>query len=110
MSKKHTVDSLIKKYDDREENSKDLLRNILTKKARGFVLEEISEEYSCDENDKLKLVKRKIISKEVAPDITAIKALTELKFFDDNKYKDMSYEELQKEKQKLLNLLSEEDF
>ena len=72
-------------------------------------MEEISEEYSVDENEKLRLVKRKITSKEIAPDIMAVKALTELNFFDENIYKDMSYEELEKEKQKLLDLLKQQD-
>ena len=107
MTNKHTIKDLFKKYETEDENMQDLLKKVLLKKARGFVLEEISEEYSCDENDKMKLAKRKITSKEVAPDISAVKALCELSLFETDTYKNMSFEELKSEKTKLLKLFDE---
>ena len=104
---KHTIKDLVKKYEVEDEDTQDLLKRILLKKARGFVLEEISEEYGVDENEKMKLIKRKIISKEVAPDISAVKALCELSFFEEDVYKEMSFEELKNEKAKLLKLFDE---
>lgn len=107
MTQKHTVKDLFKKYEAEDENTQGLLKKVLLKKARGFVLEEISEEYAADEEDKMKLIKRKITSKEVAPDISAVKALCELSLFETDNYKDMSFEELKNEKTKLLKLFDE---
>ena len=75
-NKKHTLFSLTKKYEC-DEFDENVIKKTLYKKAKGFVLEEISEEY-VQEDDNLKLAKRKITTKEVAPDINAIKVLIEL--------------------------------
>ena len=107
MKQKHTIKDLFKKYEAEDENTQDLLKRVLLKKARGFVLEEISEEYAADEDEKMKLIKRKITSKEIAPDISAVKALCELSLFDLDEYKQMSFEELKNEKTKLLKLFEE---
>ena len=107
MSQKHTIKDLLKKYEAEDENTQELLKKVLLKKARGFVLEEISEEYCVDENEKMKLTKRKITSKEVAPDISAVKALCELSLFEVDDYNKMSFEELKLEKAKLLKLFDE---
>lgn len=107
MTQKHTIKDLLKKYENEEENTQDLLKKVLLKKSKGFVLEEISEEYATDENDKMKLIKRKITSKEVAPDISAVKALCELSLFENDDYAKMSFEELITEKKKLLKLFDE---
>ncbi|HHU43795.1 MAG: hypothetical protein QM214_01610 [Bacillota bacterium] len=77
--------------------------DILLKKARGYVIKEIVEEYCVDENGEEKLLKRKVHQKHIPPDTTALKEYLK---HQDEKLMDMSEEELQKEKQRLLNELS----
>ena len=103
--RKHTVSELTRRYES-EKNSENIIKTTLLKKAKGFVLEEISEEYSKDENgNALKLVKRKVTSKEVAPDVNAIKVLIEMSKLNESSYKTMTDEELIKEKDRLIKLL-----
>lgn len=102
---KHSAGNLLKKY-EAEISKEDLIKRTLFKKANGFVLEEISEEYAKEEDDKtMKLIKRKVITKEVAPDISAIKVLIELNEFNSSFYKNMTDEELINEKNRLIKLL-----
>ena len=79
-------------------------KEALIKKALGYDATEIIEEYVAGEEGEIKLSKRKVTKKNVPPDITAIKML-----IDDNQksVKDMSDEELEQEKARLLSLLSE---
>ena len=104
--KKHTIVDLTKRYES-EELDENIIKKTLIKKAKGFVLEEISEEYAKEEGKALTLLKRKVITKEVAPDINAIKVLIELNEFDKSAYKTMTDEELTQEKNRLLKLLEE---
>ena len=106
MSKvKHSVENLAKRYES-DISQEDLIKKTLLKKAKGFIVEEISEEYSREEGEKgLKLLKRKVTSKEVPPDINAIKVLIELNQFDLSNYKNMTDEELICEKNRLIKLL-----
>lgn len=104
-NKKHTVLSLAKKYEDDNFNE-NVIKTTLFKKAKGFVLEEISEEYLKDDDGAMILSKRKITTKEVAPDINAIKVLIELNNFNNStNYQNMTDEELLEEKNRLLKLL-----
>ena len=109
---KHSANNLVKKYENNLKEE-DVIKKTLLKKANGFVLEEISEEYAKEEDGgTLKLTKRKVTTKEVPPDISAIKVLLELNNFDFNKYKTMTDEELINEKNRLIKLLegvSEDD-
>lgn len=57
-----------------EEQKKQALAEGLWKKAVGYESVETQEEYALVEGD-LQLVKRKVIRKEVPPDITALKLL-----------------------------------
>ena len=108
MTKDHSIKNLTKKYEkEAQDDAQVLFKNILLKKAKGFVLEEISEEYMADDDGKLRLVKRKISSKEVAPDISAVKALCEFKIFESDDFKGMSYEQLKQERDKLFELFDE---
>lgn len=68
----------------------------------GYSVDEIVEEYVNDENE-LKLVKKKITKKHIPPDINAAKALLE-KSNEMNleKIKSLSDEELQKLREKVL--------
>ena len=99
-----SVKELKKKYKNIE-NNENVIKKTLLKKASGFVLEEITEEYASEENENLKLLKRKITTKEVAPDINAIKVLIELKDFNKTDYSNLTDEELNEEKNRLLKLL-----
>lgn len=101
---------LKKRYRDMDELSSDeILKKSLLKKAKGFVLEEIVEEYcKDDENKKMVLSKKKITTKEVPPDTASIKFLIEFESFDKSKFSNMSDEELNSEKERLLKLLKEE--
>ena len=80
------------------------LKEALIKKALGYDATEIIEEYVAGDEGEIKLSKRKVTKKNVPPDITAIKMLIEE---GGKSVKEMSDEELNEEKQRLLNLLSE---
>ena len=93
------------KFNDKDISSESF-KQALCKKALGFCVDEITEEYVSDD-DSLKLTKRKIVSKQVPPDVSAIKTLLEISNFSDD-VSNMTDEELLKEKERLLLLLKEE--
>ncbi|MBQ9792844.1 MAG: hypothetical protein IJW32_03805 [Clostridia bacterium] len=86
----------------------DVLKNSLIKKAQGFMVEEVTKEF-VKEDDKLVLHKKKVSTKEFPPDSTAIKFLLELEKFNTNEFSLLSDEQLKQEKDRLLNLLKEEE-
>ena len=92
------------KKDKKTLGEKDL-KEALIKKALGYDATEIIEEYVAGDEGEIKLSKRKVTKKNVPPDITAIKMLIEE---GGKSVKEMSDEELNEEKQRLLNLLSEQ--
>ena len=77
------------------------LKKALLKKATGYVCEEITNEYTVDENGKEHLQKKKISKKYVPSDLSAIKMLLELFCENEFAYADMSDVELDKEAIKL---------
>ena len=79
------------------------IKEAILKVALGYSLEEVTEEYGV-EDGQLKLVKRKETKKDVPPDLKAVKLLME-----DKDYSVLSDEELEREKQKLLKRLKEEE-
>ena len=82
-------------------------KNALIKKALGYDAVEVVEEYVSGDEGEIKLTKKKVTKKNVPPDITAIKILIE-----DNASKsvlELSDQELESEKQRLLKLLKEFD-
>ena len=89
-------------------SSIDILKSSLIKKAQGFMVEEVTKEF-VKEDDKLVLHKKKVSTKEFPPDSTAIKFLLELEKFNTNEFSLLSDEQLKQEKDRLLNLLKEED-
>ena len=96
---------------DKLEDVDESIKLALIKKALGYEAIDEVKEYAVDENEKMKLTKKKITKKFVSPDIAAAKTLLEY-YFDENKneYEAMSDEELLAERERLLNLLkSEED-
>ena len=85
-------------------DTKQLLINILLKKAKGYAYHEKTDEYVVVDGEK-KLVKSKVVTKRVQPDVNAIKALITLT--DDNlDVTKMTDEQLQVEKLRLIRLLN----
>lgn len=73
----------------------------LLKRAMGYTVEEIVEEYAGDEKGG-ELIKRKVTTKPVPPDVSALKTYIELTRQDDG-YASMSDSELESEKERLLS-------
>ncbi len=107
----NSIKKLNKKYEKLDcESNDELLKKTLLKKARGFIIEEIVEEsVKNDDGSGLSLVKRKTTTKEIPPDMNAIKYLLEMESLNDNRYSTMTDEELKQEKRNLLKLLKEEE-
>lgn len=79
------------------------LKKALIKCAVGFDTSEVVEEYAVD-GDGLKLVKRKVTKRDVPPDIKAVKML----LGGEADAKEMSDEELEERRKKLIEMLKEE--
>lgn len=92
-----------KKYQIKQTTEEDV-KSALLKKALGYVTEEVVEEYIKNEDDKLVLNKRKVTSKVVPADIPAVKVVLDL--IKDDDYSSMSDDELEAEKNRLLELLN----
>lgn len=80
------------------------LKDALIKKALGYDVKEVVEEYSSDDDGEVKLSKKKVTTKFVPPDMTALKIL-----LDENQkdFSQMTDEELYEEKIRLLYLLKQ---
>ncbi len=81
------------------------VRQALIKKALGYDAKEVVEEYVQNSEGEVQLTKRKVTTKCVPPDIQALKLL-----LDEDASKpiiEMTDEELEKEKVRLLKLLNE---
>ena len=76
----------------------------LVKKAFGYDATEVVEEYVSDEAGEVKLSKKKVTKKNVPPDMSALKMLMDEAFVPVG---EMSDEELEKEKERLIKELSE---
>jgi hypothetical protein len=87
-------------------NRKEKIKQALIKKALGFMHNEVVEEYVFDEDGEVKLSKRKVTKKFSPPDIPAAKILLE-EFEDKQDLSQMTVEELEKEKSRLLKQLKE---
>lgn len=73
----------------------------LLKRAMGYTVEEIVEEYAGEDRGG-ELIKRKVSTKPVPPDITALKTYIELSKQDDG-YALMTDSELMAEKERLIS-------
>ena len=84
--------------------TKQELIEALIKKALGYDATEVVEEYVGNDDGEVKLSKKKVTTKNVPPDMSALKIL-----LDDSQKEvgQMSDEELEKEKIRLINLLKE---
>lgn len=78
--------------------------DVLYKKARGYDVEESTKEYVVDDEGNRRLVKEKTSVKHVPPDLSALKAYMELR---DSELTKMSSEELENEKKRLIQSLTE---
>ena len=88
-----------------EEKANRAVEDALKKVAFGFSVEEVTEEYSVEDGE-VKLVKRRETRKDVPPDLKAVKMLLD---GGEKPLTDMTDEELEKEKRRLLQLLKEEN-
>ena len=94
----------MKKGEDKAVKKTDV-RQALIKKALGYDCTETVEEYVNEEDGTVKLAKKKITKKNVPPDMTALKMLLD----DDTPIEEMSDEELEREKERLLKILAEKE-
>ena len=78
------------------------VKEALKKCAVGFGTSEVVEEFAVEDGE-LKLVKRKVTRRDIPPDIKAVKML-----LDNDDVSEMSDEQLESERQRLLRQLKEE--
>lgn len=81
------------------------LKQALIKKALGYDATEVVEEYAQGDEGEVRLTKRKVTKKSVPPDISALKILIEADSL--KPVSEMTDEELESEKQRLLKMLEE---
>lgn len=80
----------------------DLMTRLLDR-AMGYTVEEIVEEYGGDEKNG-ELLKKKITTKPVPPDVNALKTYLELNK-NNAEFENLTDEELEQEKQRLIRSL-----
>ncbi len=80
------------------------LHDAIIRRALGYDATEVIEEYTEGEQGQIRLVKRKVTTKNVPPDTTALKMLLDKSEPDVSSLTD---KQLEDEKIRLLNLLSE---
>lgn len=87
----------------------DKIKKALLKKALGYNVDEVVEEYSYDQDGEPKLSKKKVSTKHYSPDISAVKLLLERYYRTyEDKVISMSDEELTQEEERLLKLIDKE--
>lgn len=82
------------------------IRKALLKRALGYDTSEVVEEYAKNEDD-MTVVRKKVTTKNVPPDISAAKMLLEDIERDKTDYENMTDEQLLKERERLLGLIKE---
>lgn len=96
----------------KNKDKKDSISKALLKKALGYDINEVVEEYVVDKEDENRLIlnKKKITKKNIPPDISAVKTLLQIYAKNkENAFKNYTDEELEKEKMQLLKLLKEKE-
>ena len=87
---------------------KDKIQKSLIKKAIGYQYKEVIEEYSVAEDGE-KLTKKKITTKDVPPDLTAVKMfLDSINITTDENLEQMSDEELKREIENAMQMMEED--
>ena len=81
------------------------INSALLKKALGFDAKEIVEEYALDSEGEVKLSKKKVTTKCVPPDVSALKMLLDR----DAPLSEFSDEELEAEKLRLIEILRQSE-
>lgn len=90
-------------------DNKKILKALL-KKALGYSVDEVSEEYGVDADGKLILQKKKVVNKHIPADMTAVKVLLDEFLGEGNEdYSTYTDEQLQLERARLLNELQNLD-
>ena len=88
---------------------KEKIEKSLIKKALGYQYKEVIEEYSINEDGE-KLSKKKVTTKDVPPDISAVKLLLEsLNVSQSIDFENLTDEELKQEIKKAVELLENND-
>lgn len=82
------------------------IRKALLKRALGYDTSEVVEEYAKNEDD-MTVVRKKVTTKNVPPDISAAKLLLDDIEKEKNDYSDFTDEQLEAEKNRLLDLIKE---
>lgn len=86
----------------------DSISKMLYKKALGYKVKENIDEFVLEEGEsKPRLVKRKVTTKHVAPDISAAKTLLAMRGNTDTDVSELTDEQLEEEKTRLLKLLND---
>lgn len=86
------------------------LKKALIRKALGYSVKEETVEFSRDDTGGEVVSKRKVSRKHIPPDISALKMLLEHFFTEEFKdVEEMTDEELQEEREKIIELLKEEE-
>lgn len=80
------------------------IKQALKRCAVGFETGEVVEEFTV-ENGELKLVKKKVTRRDIPPDIKAVKMM-----LDGESCERLTDEQLEQERERLLNILKENDF
>ena len=83
----------------------ELMKSLL-KRAKGYRYNEVQEEYSVKEDGEFVLTKKKIVRKYCPPDASALKAYMDIA--GEQNAASMSVEELENEKQKLMDKIKDE--
>lgn len=81
------------------------IKEALINKALGYTTQEVTEEYGYT-GDEFVLQKRKTSTKSYPPDLTALQMLLDKEEVN-NKYENLTDEDLKKEKERLLAILKE---
>lgn len=82
------------------------IRKALLKRALGYDTSEVVEEYAKNEDD-MTVVRKKVTTKNVPPDISAAKLLLDDIEKEKTDYSDFTDEQLEAEKNRLLDLIKE---
>ena len=91
-------------------NTRQKLKEALIKKAVGYVSKEWVDELVVDpDTQEMRVVKRKVTKKQVAPDLSAAKLLFEITGDKTYDLTSMSDQDLQNEREKLLQIIGEND-
>lgn len=94
----------MKDYNSEFSKFKDKIQKSLIKKALGYQYNEVIEEFTVGDDGE-KLTKKKVTTKDVPPDLSAVKLLLDSISVEHNDFENMTDEELKTEIQNAVKLL-----